>query len=176
MAIVNNKLLNSGGIYLRADQRLYLKRYNLSWNTLVSDNEIIDTDGRRAAFVSMMLAQAKDEKLYGTGTIGLEVRRNLVQAFIPNMTKSAIKSEGFLNCIGDGNTKNPVFDPKTPGILGSIFEGNTAVNTDNAYITGSGSHHALIFKTKNINVPNVLKDLVNEKTNIGAQFTVTDLK
>ncbi len=176
VAIVNNKLLNSGGIYLRADQRLLQKRYNLSWNTLVAGNEMIDTDGRRAAFVSMLLAQAKDEKLYGTGTIGLEVRGNLVQAFIPNMTKSGIKGEGYFNCMNDAVAVNPLFDPKTPGILGTIFENNTAINTDNAYLTGAGAHHTIILKPTNKNAPGFLKDIVNEKSKIGSQFTITDTK
>ena len=176
VAIVKNKLINSGGIYLRSDQRLILKRYNLSWNILVDGNEMIDTDGRRAAFVSMLLAQAKDERLIGVGTIGLEVRRNTVQAFVPNVTKSGIKGEGYFNCMGDGMIKNPLFDPKTPGILGTIFENNTAINAENSYIIGSAAHHTIILKAKNINVTVPVKDLVNEQTKIGAQFTITDLK
>lgn len=176
VAIVNNKLINSGGIYLRSDQRLIQKRYNLSWNTLVDGNEMIDTDGRRAAFVSMLLAQAKEERLFGTGTIGLEVRRNTVQAFVPNVTKSGIKGEGYFNCMGDGMVKNPMFDPKTPGILGTIFENNTAVNAENSYIVGSGAHQTIILKAKNTNVTVPLKDMVNEQTKTGAQFTITDLK
>ena len=174
VSIVGNKLLNSGGIYLRADQRLIQKRYNLQWNTLVDNNEIIDTDGRRAAFVSMLMAQAKDEKLFGTGCIGLEVRRNTVQAFVPNMTKSGIRNEGYLNCFNDAIAKNPLFDPKTPGILGSIFEGNTAINTDNAFITTAGANHTIILRNKTKNVTGFLNDVANEKANIGAQFTVTD--
>jgi hypothetical protein len=176
VAIVNNKLINSGGIYLRSDQRLLLKRYNLSWNTLVEGNEMIDTDGRRAAFVSMLLAQAKEERLFGVGTICLEVRRNMVQAFVPNVTKSGIKGEGYFNCMGDGMVKNPMFDPKTPGILGTIFENNTAVNTESSYIIGSAAHHTIILKAKNTNVTAPVKDMVNEQTKIGAQFTITDLK
>ncbi len=176
VAIVSNKLINSGGIYLRSDQRLIRKRYNLSWNTLVDGNEMIDTDGRRAAFVSMLLAQAKDERLCGVGTIGLEVRRNTVQAFVPNVTKSGIRGEGYFNCMGDGMVKNPMFDPKIPGMLGTIFENNTAVNCESGYIVGSGAHHTIILKAKNTNVTVPVKDIVNEQTKIGAQFTITDLK
>ena len=176
VSIVGNKLLNSGGIYLRADQRLVQKRYNLLWNTLVADNEVIDTNGRRAAFVSMLLAQNKDEKLLGTGCLGLEVRRNMVQAFVPNMTGSGIRNEGYLNCMNEAIAKSALFDPKTPGILGSIFEGNTAINTDNAFITGAGAHHTVILQNKTKNALRFLNDVANEKSNVGAQFTVTDQK
>ena len=174
VSIVSNQLMNSGGIYLRADQRLTQKRYNLLWNTLVGDNEIIDTNGLRAAFVSMLLAQGKNEKLFGTGCIGLEVRRNIVQAAVPNMTQSSIKSEGYLNCMNENMSKSPLFDPKTPGILGTIFEGNTAINTDNAFIIGAGAHHTIIRKNHLKNTPDFIRDVVNESTNVGAQFTVTD--
>ena len=176
IAIVNNKLLNSGGIYLRADQRLFLKRYNLLFNTFVADNEIIDTDGRRAAFVSLLLALAKEERLCGTGTICLEVRRNLVQAFLPNVTKSGIRSEGYLSCMNDAMAKNPLYDPKTAGILGTIFDGNTAINTENAYLIGAGAQHTLILKAKNKNVTGIIKDMGNEQSKSGAQFTITDTK
>lgn len=176
ISIVGNKLQNSGGIYLRADQRLIQKRYNLLWNMLVADNEAIDADGRRAAFVSMLLAQAKDEKLFGTGCIGLEVRRNTVQAFVPNITKSGIRYEGYLNCLNEGMAKSPLFDPKTPGILGTIFECNKAINTDNAFITSAGVHHTIILQNKTKNISGLLNDFFNEYAKIGAQSTITDLK
>ena len=173
IAITGNKLHNSGGIYLRADQRLQLKRYNLLWNTLVEGNEIIDSDGRRAAFVSMMLALQKEEKLTGTGCIGLEVRNNVVQAFMPNMIKSAIRGEGYL-ILTESLASNPNYDPKIAGVLGAIFEGNRAINSDNAFIVGAGTHQTVISKTKNENVAVMLKDVVNVKTNTGAQQTITD--
>ncbi len=174
--IVGNKLQNSGGIYLRADQRLTTKRYNLCWNTLVADNQAIDTDGKRATFVSMLLAQGKDEKSFGTGVLGIEVRRNTVQAFVPNVTHSAIRGEGYFNCMNDGQTKNPFFNPEAVGILGSIFEGNMAINAENAYLTGAGAHHTVIVKAKTKNVSAFLKEMVNEQTKTGSQFTFTDWK
>ena len=176
IAIVGNKLQNSGGIYLRADQRLNSKRYNLCWNTLVADNQVIDSDGRRASFVSMLLAQGKDEKSFGTGVIGLEVRRNTVQAFVPNVTRSAIKGEGFFNCMNDGQIKNQFFNPKAVGILGSIFEDNLAINTENVYLTGAGAYHTIIVKTKTKNTVLFLKEMINEQTKAGSQFTFTDWK
>ncbi|MDD4921295.1 MAG: hypothetical protein PHS30_02325, partial [Bacteroidales bacterium] len=175
-SIVGNKLYNSGGIYLRSDQRLIQKRYNLLWNLLVTDNEVIDTDGRRAAFVSVLLAKAKEEKLFGLGTLGLEVRRNTVQAFIPNMTKSGIKGEGFFNCMPEGIIKDPTFDPKMPISLGSIFEGNTAINTDAAFRIGAGAHHTIILQNKLKNVSSPISDMINERAKVGAQNTVTDIK
>ena len=176
ITIVGNQLQNSGGIYLRADQRLNSKRYNLCWNTLVADNQVIDTDGRRAAFVSMLLAHGKEEKSFGTGTIGLEVRRNMVQAFIPNVTRSGIKGEGYFNCMDNGQIKNLFFDPKAVGILGSIFEDNRAINTENAYLTGAGAHHTIIVKAKTKNTTRFLKEMINETTKTGSQFTFTDWK
>ena len=176
VSIVENKLVNSGGIYLRADQRLAQKRYNLLWNTFVADNEVIDADGRRAAFVSMLLAQNKDEKLLGIGCLGLEVRRNTIQAFVPNVNVSAIRYEGFLNCQNDAMIKSTAFDPATPGILGSVFENNRAIDTENAFVTGLGAQHTIILRNKTENIKRFLFNMENEQYHIGSQFTITDQK
>ena len=176
IAIVGNKLTNSSGIYLRADQRMAKKRYNLLWNTVVSGNQCVDTDGRRAAFVSLLLAVEKDQDLFGIGTLGLVVRRNTVKAYIPNVTSSPIKAEGFLNYMGEQAAGNSKVGVNVPGILGSIWEYNNAINTDNAFIIGKGTHHVIIKKNQMENVSNPILDLIDEKQKIGAKYIVTDIK
>lgn len=126
LVIVRNKLINSEGIYIRADQRMINKRYNLSWHTLIAENAVEDTDGRRGAFITTFLAQEKNTKLTGTGILGMVVRNNTVRAFTPNVTTSFTKGEGFFSTHQTDETKTIV-----RGILGSIFENNTAINTNN---------------------------------------------
>ena len=78
--------------------------------------------------------------------------------------------------MNDAMAKNPLYDPKTAGILGTIFDGNTAINTENAYLIGAGAQHTLILKAKNKNVTGIIKDMGNEQSKSGAQFTITDTK
>lgn len=138
LVITGNQLLNSEGIYIRADQRLVNKRYNLSWNTLITDNVIGNTDNRRAAFIAVYLAQEKTAKVFGSGILGMTVRRNSVRAFSPNMEKgSFVKGEGYFNF--NGNSE--VITSGIPGVLGSIFEDNKGINTgDTLKLSGNVLH------------------------------------
>lgn len=174
--IVGNELINSSGIYLRADQRLSKKRYNLLWNTYVADNICADEDGRRAAFVSLLLSVEKDQELFGVGALGLTVRRNTVKAFMPNVTHSPVKAEGFLNYLGDQAADNLRIHPESPGILGTVFEDNTAINTDNAFILGKGAHHTVILNNKTERIANPVKNQLGEKQQAGARYTITDIQ
>jgi hypothetical protein len=134
VAISGNVLKNSEGIYIRADQRLTMGRYNLSWNILVSDNRVINTTGLRPAYICNVLAiGTKPDTLLGTGSIGVEIRRNFVQAHQPNKnTGSFVRGEGYFNEV---LPKQKSSMPKTDviGVRGTIFENNTAVNADIGY-------------------------------------------
>lgn len=128
VAIVGNRLRSSEGIYLRADQRLLANRYNLSWNTLVADNSVISTNGLRPAYICNVLALGtKPDTLFGLGSSGVEIRRNLVSANRPN-TGTFVRGEGYFNEV---LSKNKVSG--STGIRGTIFENNTAIYTDIAY-------------------------------------------
>ena len=72
-----------------------------------------------------------------------------------------------------GNSKVGV---NVPGILGSIWEYNNAINTDNAFIIGKETHHVIIKKNQMENVSNPILDLIDEKQKIGAKYIVTDIK
>ncbi|GEP97526.1 hypothetical protein CCY01nite_37860 [Chitinophaga cymbidii] len=138
LVITGNKLVNSEGIYIRADQRLAYKRYNLSWNTLITNNTVENTDGRRAAFIAAYLAQEKNANIFGTGMLNMTVRGNTVRAYTPNVVKgSFVKGEGYFNANGSGE----IVAKGAPGILGSIFENNRSINTgDSLKLAGSVFH------------------------------------
>lgn len=134
VVISGNQLLNSEGIYIRCDQRLAINRYNLTWNMLITNNRLINTDGKRPAYVAIWLAKNKPEPLFGTGTIGVEIRNNLLQAYSPNVTSGAlVKGEGYFNTgvENEPNEKGPA-----TGILGTIFENNTTIGSDQPYRIG----------------------------------------
>jgi hypothetical protein len=139
VAIVNNKLINSEGIYLRADQRLAEGRYNLSWNTLVRGNTVINNDGLRPAFICNTLILVGRDSLHGTGSLGIEIRNNYVEAHQPNAA-SFVKGEGYFNEV---SAKTP-FIGNTTGIIGTIFEQNKVANADTAYRLSRSADQTII--------------------------------
>jgi len=128
VVIADNKLTNSEGIYIRADQRLAQGRYNLSWNTYVADNIVINNNGLRPAFVCNTLAVVSPDSLHGLGSVGIEIRRNYVEAYQPN-SRSFVRGEGYFNEV-DAKFK---VRGSTIGVLGTIFEQNKVVNADTGY-------------------------------------------
>ena len=140
VVISGNQLINSEGIYIRADQRLNTNRYNLTSNMYISNNKVINTDGKRQAYIAIWLAKNKTEPLFGTGTQGVEIKNNALQAFEPNLTKgSLLNREAFFNDGSETDT-NLLY----PGILGTIFENNTAIHVENPYQTGKVAAHTTI--------------------------------
>lgn len=162
VAIVNNTLLNSEGIYLRSDQRLTSNRYNLCWNALIQGNKVLNTEGSRPAYIDIFLAQAKSEQLTGTGILGVTVRDNVITATVPNVNTGFTRHEGYMNLVNQSGSKGGSASGTIPGILGTIFDQNSAVNTDQAYQTGAGAHYTVIIPARNENVKSVYSDVVNE--------------
>jgi hypothetical protein len=164
IVIVGNELNNSGGIYLRSDQRSQNKRYNLTWNISVTDNKIINTNGLRSAHVAMFHVKVKNDNsdIFGIGTLGIEMRRNIVQASIPNVDKaggsSGLGAEGFFNKVSCEKSDNTPCNPANIGIVGTIMENNVAINTANAYQISAGVTNTVIIPGKTENIGHLLND------------------
>ncbi len=156
MAIVGNTLINSEGIYLRSDQRVLnesYRRYNLSWNTVVENNKVINTNGKRPAFIGTMLALVNPDSLFGIGTIGVEFRRNYVQAHTPN-SATFVQGEGYWNQV---QAKTPI-KGNCLGIMGTIFESNIVVNADIGYRLSKQSSQTVIKDAVSRNVQSATSD------------------
>lgn len=147
IAIAGNTLINSEGIYIRADQRIFNNRYNLAWNITVTDNRLQNTNGIRPAYIAAWLAQVKSDKLFGTGIIGLEVRRNNIHAFTPNVKNGWIKGEGYFQYVYDEEVKGGSRDTSIAGILGTVFEGNQCSKADQPYTLSSGARYTILKDT-----------------------------
>jgi hypothetical protein len=164
VVIAGNELLNSGGISVRADQRMQFKSYALAWNISMVDNKAINTNGLRSAHVALSHLKVKNDnnEIFGTGTIGIEMRRNLVQAFVPNVNKaggsSGIRPEGFINCVECGKPDGSPCDFNKIAIVGTIMEHNTAIHTEDAYLISGGACNTVIIPGKTEKAGNLLKD------------------
>jgi dienelactone hydrolase len=165
LAIVGNKLKNSEGIYLRSDQRLTMGRYNLIWNALVENNQVINKRGLRPAFICNVLALGtKPDTLFGTGSIGVEIRRNYVEAHLPNVG-TFVRGEGYFNEV---LLKNPTYSTtalqgeNTVGVMGTIFENNKVANADIGYRLSKRSSQTIIKDAVFRNVKATVSDSVKQ--------------
>ena len=164
VAIQGNKLTNSSGIYLRSDQRANEGRYNLTWNATVVENEIRRTIGTRAASIYSILAVQPKQLLLGVGTIGLEIRRNLVQAKYPN-SNSSVPGEGYWSEV---KSSTPAILSNAVGVLGTIFEKNTAINCDIGYRLSKSLGQTIIKDPINLDVKTVTNEAsFSESSSIG---------
>jgi len=171
VAIANNQLINSEGILVRSAHYTY-GRYNLAWNILVADNLVKNTSDRGPAYVGALLAQvakkdrqsktATGQDLHGIGILGVEFRRNTVEAFVPNHKSGSggLSGEGYWSLVewGGATPRTTSPDKDTAGIVGTIFEGNIAVNTQSAYHLGTGTYQTTIHKPRTQNVGNLVND------------------
>lgn len=154
VVIEGNQLVDSEGIYLRADQRREVGRFNLTWNFLVENNRVFRETGKRPAYICSVLAIQKSHALLGAGTIGVEIRRNLVQTVKPNAS-SFVPGEGYWNEV---RSQTPESLGDKPGILGTVFDGNTAVNSNYGYRLSRNVLHTIIKDPVCVEVP----ELTNE--------------
>jgi hypothetical protein len=156
VVIEGNKLTNSSGIYMRSDQRANEGRFNLLWNASIVGNELRRTDGTRAVSIYSLQAVQPKQLLLGTGTLGLEIRRNLVQAKFPNVG-SSVPGEGYWSEV---KSSTPALLNSAVGILGTIYEKNTAINCDFGYRLSQSMSQMIIKDPINVEV----KALTNETT------------
>ena len=125
---------------------------NPNWNMQVYDNTLTDTPGAAESNPVQLTARLDVVNDYptllGTGILGLEVRRNSLTASAPNagLDGGPIPAENYVNTViqqfdpTPGSTygwdlwaRPSVYDAANTGILGSIFQGNTAANQTGTY-------------------------------------------
>ena len=160
VAIVGNQLINNQGIYLRPDQRLDQKRFNVIYNTQVIDNKLSNTDGRRPAFIGVRSTQVNAETTFGITALGVEVRDNSITAYTPN-TQEPPNTEGFTECYYNSlmyQYSSSYKDQGVPAILGTIFQGNKATNCNYAYYLNPGSYQTVLWNTTLNKVGNLKKE------------------
>ncbi|GGF08503.1 PA14 domain-containing protein [Hymenobacter cavernae] len=161
VAIVDNKLINSGSIDLMPFQGdAGYQQFVPVYNTQIVGNNVAGTDGSNGVFIGVHTAQHLQAKTFGTSVVNLEVRGNTVTAHTPNIPAVVDDEfpEGYLNYLQFQQGGSRYNDEQIPAILGTIFQNNTAINCDNALYLNSGSYGTLICNTNLINTRNLVQD------------------
>jgi hypothetical protein len=142
LAVIDNALNNSSGIWLRSDQRLADHRFNLLLGAQVANNSIDSSIADRPAFVAIELARVKTPNLFGTGVFNVNVRGNSV-----NCNYSAPPNpyllDGFWNDVTTPDSY-PISNFSQPGIVGTLFQNNTLSGCGDAYNLSTGDIASVI--------------------------------
>jgi len=145
VAIVNNALHDSSGIWLRADQRMKLDRFNLLIGAVVADNDIVAAKGNTPAFLTTELSQVESGTLYGTGVYDVEVRHNMVVCNA-NEPGDGVLANGLWSWVRyvHGGTSETSSDTAVPGIIGTIFQDNHVGGCEYPYNVSTGDRAQVI--------------------------------
>lgn len=139
VAVIGNTIAEGGGIFLRSFQNIGQHHFDVQLNTLVADNVI--TNSTRAWMSHIVVANvSSDPQAFGTGQIGIEVRRNRIVANTPNVTSTIedyASQEGFVGLVRTENEGGQL--TAVPNILGLIVQNNVCERCDKPYVTGTGS-------------------------------------
>jgi len=137
--ILDNILQEGGGIYLRTWQMLADKQFTPFFDVRIAGNTISNTTGVWASHIGSVFV-SEDERPFGIGQIGIEVRDNRLTANVKNLDligEDYARIEGCYLQLKDeiGRYEAPPF----PLFLGTIFERNHVENCDVAFRLGTGA-------------------------------------
>lgn len=152
-----NQLTDSNGIWIRPRLQLNVVGGDpvsngivINWKILAADNIIKNTIGRKAAFIGVMDKSAADMP-YGVGALGIEVRRNTVDAYTPNtLWESWAPVREGMWIYSETATAG------VTSILGMLFEDNKMTDTNSGYQTSSAANQTVVADSVNTNVTNVV--------------------
>jgi hypothetical protein len=126
--IVENKISEGGGIYLRTAQVLKDKLFTPMIGIKIANNSIINTSREWPSYINIVFVRT-NAKDFGVATIGVEVKDNYLQANKRNlhlMHEESGQDEGYFNMMHLEAEYEQL--PNEARLLGTIFQGNTCVN------------------------------------------------
>lgn len=138
--IVDNTMTEGGGIYLRSAQNLKSRLFVPMFGVRIAGNNITNTTKQWRSYISVMFVRM-DEQDFGIGTVGVEVRNNILQANSPNLTMPQEESggaEGFINRMhAEGPTQ--ALSKNQTRLLGTIFQNNQCIGCEVGVIVRDGA-------------------------------------
>jgi len=128
--IVGNTISEGGGIYLRSAQNTRDRLFVPIYEVRIANNTITNASREWPSYINVAFVRM-DAQDFGIGTIGLEVRENILKANRPNLSLTAEESggaEGYLNMMHvEGEYQDQSNQTR---LLGTIFQNNTCVDCD----------------------------------------------
>src|SRR5450830_41975 len=137
--IVDNMINEGGGIYLRSSQMLKDRLFVPIYGVRIANNTIVNTSREWPSYINVTFVR-RDAKDFGIGTIGVEIRKNVIKANMPNLSLKNEESggaEGYLNLM---HVEAEYQDQSSQTrLLGTIFQNNTCVDCDIGFKVREGA-------------------------------------
>ena len=186
LAVVGNTMRDAEGINIwefeRGTQAYppgFKEDFSFNVAALIADNSVSRTTSSSPAFISLKLEDIADDpaKVYGTSSYLAQVRRNVVDAALPDLDAQAgrhgTKVEGIWVYSPDAYTADgPTPDGTTRIMSGAILDGNTVRDVTNAYTVGTGVYDTTIWNSTTANVTRLVRDDANATAAHGAIGTI----
>ncbi|WP_342617494.1 glycosyl hydrolase family 28-related protein [Rhodoferax sp. GW822-FHT02A01] len=138
--IVSNVFVEGGGIYLRSAQNIKDRLFTPLYGVRIAGNTVTNTTGEWRSYISVLFVRM-DEQDFGVGTIGVEVRDNMMRANTPNLTMPQEESGGAEGYVNRMHAEGPgqVQSLNQTRLLGTIFQNNTCVGCNIGVIVRDGA-------------------------------------
>ncbi|MBY0577176.1 MAG: glycoside hydrolase family 55 protein [Gallionellaceae bacterium] len=128
--VVGNTINEGGGIYLRSAQKFKDKLFVPMYGVRIANNTITNMSRNWPSYINATFVRM-DAYDFGIGTIGLEIRENIVKANRPNLlstTQEPLGAEGYTNMMRvEAEYQNQSSQTR---LLGTIFQKNTCIDCD----------------------------------------------
>ena len=138
--IINNSILQGGGIYLRSFQSFKDRQFLPIYGIRIAGNTITNTQSEWASYVTMRFVRT-DAIDFGIGTIGVEVRENVITANEPNISlpqEEVADREGYTNRMhAEGETQ--AIAKNQTRLLGTIFQNNLCLRCRTPMLVREGA-------------------------------------
>lgn len=161
LIISGNTLTNNEGIWMRTDYRpleasIYFETH---MDCYIADNLVQRSSGTYPAYIGSMLdIVGAGYSTLGTAHYGVEYRYNTVSVSSPNLV-TGVGGEGFWAVAIPDNMTQAISDNTGVGLLGVIFQGNTAINTNDAFHLTTGDYYTVLWGNTTQGVVNTVLDV-----------------
>lgn len=142
VSIVNNTLMDNGGIFLRGDQRK--GSIGAMRNIEIIGNTLKNTKGQFPSYIVAEFALIAPNAIWGTNIDSIVVRSNALTAR-PG-TPAYLFPEGYMSVVqyqAGGAGFSP--DSAAPAIAGMVFQGNSCNKCPVAYTLSTGNSGTIIW-------------------------------
>jgi len=147
--IQSNTLIDSDGVMISPSENPASSSagalFNVIYHLRVIGNTLKDVSHLHPAFIMLAPREDSQAQPFGTQIIGASILSNSVTGSIPNtrVTNSGwddykVSSEGFLN-LYYWQSPGAYVSVDVPPLLGSIFQGNSATNSNAAFVLNTGA-------------------------------------
>ena len=144
--VVENKIHNSGGIYLRSVQILNSSHFTPMYDVRINGNILENTNSEWASYINLTFVRA-DIVDFGPAMFNMEIKGNEIQANKPNLhmpQEEAGFQEGYVvRMHAEGPDQSRALNQNR--IIGTVLQNNTCINCETPYTIRQGTNSTMLY-------------------------------